>query len=32
MYKCRAFKAEQMNKLEKPGTEKAKIYKHNNKR
>ena len=30
MYISRAFKAVPVNKLEKPGTEKAKIRKHNN--
>ncbi len=32
MYKFRAFKVEPVNKLEKPGKEKAKIHKHNNKK
>ncbi len=29
-FKSRAFKVESVNKLEKSGTEKAKIHKHNN--
>ncbi len=32
MYKSRAFNAKPVNKLEKPGTEKAKIGNHNNNR